>query len=60
MGKRVKQRKTVVQFSVVKQKHHLRSTFGNLNLLTFHSHFESIKQHEIHILGKCDLKPDSN
>lgn len=59
-GARVKQRKTLVLFSVDKQKHHFRSTFSNLNLLTFNSHFEPIKQREIHISGKCDLKPDSN
>lgn len=29
-----------------------RSTFSNLNLLTFNSHLGSIKQCEIHISGK--------
>lgn len=29
-----------------------RSTFSNLNLLTFNSHLKSLKQCEIHISGK--------
>lgn len=52
LEKRVKQCKTLVHFSAVRQKHNFRSKFGNVNLLTFNSHFESIKQCEIHIPGK--------